>query len=164
MPGKLPLIAFREPSSHRGSHSKRSRGAGGVTRLTPPTPPPLWGLHDGPRDLQRENKSRGDEGCFSPALTWGLHGAPPGAWKRLCGHQAWQGRSWREEGPRHRGLGWPRANRKRLYKRCAKISPSEQVTLDAGVSLLHPRTPKKISEALKKCSWLLFGRMGVGKG
>lgn len=77
---------------------------------------------------------------------WGLEEAVAvAAWSglwRLCG-QAGQGRSWRVERPRHCGLGWLRANRKRLYKRCAKISPSKQLTLDAWFpfSILGP--PRK---------------------
>lgn len=47
------------------------------------------------------------------------------------------------------------ADRKRLYKGCAKF-PSKQLILDVRVSPLHPGTPKKITEALRKCSRLFL--------
>lgn len=60
-----------------------------------------------------------------------------------------------ERGPATVASGGRGADRKRPYKWCANSSPSEQLTL-------HPGTPKEITEALRKCSWLLSGRMGLG--
>lgn len=62
---------------------------------------------------------------------------------------------------------WPPLVEELIEKDCingVQIVPlSKQLTLDAAaVSPLHPGTPKKITDVLRKCSQPLFGRMGSG--
>lgn len=125
-------------------------------------------------------KPGGDEGCFSPALTWGLRGA---SWcaegDRGCGvgGRGWGrghvgsapgphgGSSSKVEGPRCPGLWRLRAVQKRLYKWsrvCKQSFPFKEVDSMLGFPFSILGLPKKITETLRKCSWLLFGRIGEG--